>query len=70
MTEGDAAVDTDVTIWPSDVMMNVTNDGEGVTVGIAVALGWRVFKAGMYVLAPKPVDMILPVGAGIELLNK
>ena len=67
---GGVTVDTDVTTWPSEVTMNVTSDGEGVTVGIKVAFRCRVLRAGMYVLVPKPVDIIFPVGAGIELLNR
>lgn len=36
--EGEAAVETEVTSWPLDVMMNVTRVGEGDSVGMAVAL--------------------------------
>lgn len=38
VTDGEAAVETEVTNCPSDVMMNVTSVGARVTVGMAVAL--------------------------------
>lgn len=38
VTEGDAAVETDVTSMPSEVRMKVTRVGDGESVGIAGAL--------------------------------
>ena len=69
VTEGVAAVDTDVTTWPSDVMRNVTSVGTSDSVWIAVAFGWRVFRAGEYVLVARPEDTISPIDAGTEVLK-
>lgn len=69
VTEGEAAVDIDVTTWPLDVIMNVTSVGDGDTVGIAVAFGWRVLSTAEYVLTARPDDTISPTRAGIEVLK-
>ena len=69
MTDGVAAVETEVTISPFDVMMNVTSDGLGVTVGIAVAFGCRVLSTAEYVLVPRPDATSAPAEAGMEMLN-
>ena len=69
VTDGVAAVETEVTTWPLDVMMNVTSDGVSDSVGIAFAFGWRVFSTAEYVLVASPDDTIFPTGAATEVLN-
>lgn len=48
---------------------NVANVGDGVMVGIAVALAWCVPNAAEYVLVARPEATISPAGAGTEVLN-
>lgn len=67
---GDAAVDTEVTRWPSDVMMKVTAVGEGDTVGMAVPLRWSERSAAEYVLVARPDATILPGVAFTDALKR
>jgi hypothetical protein len=69
--EGRTTVDVEVTTTPwVSVMMNVTNEGAGDTVGSAVTLfRCEVPNTGRYVLVARPEETICPTVAGTEVLK-